>query len=489
MARGGPSRTLKLTYVGDASSLTKANQQAESGLEKLGVGFAKVGKAVAVGVAAVGAGILAFAKVSIDSAIEAEAAQNRLATILTNTGNAADGQVQALNRQAEALERVGVASAGNITTLQAQLATFDLSAATIETLTPAIIDYVIAEKGATASAGDFQSAANGLAQALSGNFASLTATGFVLDDVTRELISNGTEAERAAALVAILESTYAGFNEAARETTEGQLQALKNGFDGLKETIGGALLPVFNDLVGGADVLVGKLRELWEIHGPNIIERFTRIRDRAIEIFTQFKERLPEAIDALRERLDPLIESVTNLGTAFANLFRETFRELRERKSFDGIRQAAGELKEQFDITLTSFNNLLNVISGGDVERSGGIFARVIELQYLKPIQKLIELIEELARIADAVFNAIARQIEAFRGAREGTLQFDLDTGFEGLAGVGPGATRGAQGPTINLTVEGASDPELAARTIVRTLNNSSLRLGAPTRELVGVVI
>jgi hypothetical protein len=41
---------------------------------------------------------------------------------------------------------------------------------------------------------------NGLAQALNGNFASLTKTGFVLDDVTKDLIKNGTEAERTAAI-------------------------------------------------------------------------------------------------------------------------------------------------------------------------------------------------------------------------------------------------------------------------------------------------
>jgi len=489
MARGGPSRTLKLTYVGDASSLTKANSEAESGLAKLGEGFKKVGKAVAVGVAAAAAGILSFAKASIDAAIEAEAAQTRLTTILTNTGNAADGQVAALNRQAEALQRVGVASAGNITTLQAQLATFDLSADTIKTLTPAIVDYVIAEKGAAASAGDFQQAANGLAQALNGNFASLTRTGFVLDDVTKELITNGTEAERAAALVEVLQSTYEGFNAAARETTEGQLVALKNGFDSLKESVGGALLPAFNNLVGGADALVVKLQELWEIHGPNIIERFNSIRDRAIEIFTQFKEKLPEAIDFLKGRFGPLIEAVGNLGTGFIELFRETKKELDARGTFRRMRGQLADLDEQMVATGDAFTNMLNIMAGGDAERSGRAFGIIIDTLFDKPMESFKFTLEQTLLLLEAFFNVFGRQIENIRAAREGRLDFDFDTGFEGLAGVGPGATRGSQGPTINLTVEGATDPELAARTIVRTLNNSSLRLGAPTRELVGVVI
>jgi hypothetical protein len=52
---------------------------------------------------------------------------------------------------------------------------------------------------------------NGLAQALNGNFASLTKTGFVLDEVTKKTISTGTESERAAAIVKVLDSTYKEF--------------------------------------------------------------------------------------------------------------------------------------------------------------------------------------------------------------------------------------------------------------------------------------
>jgi hypothetical protein len=50
-----------------------------------------------------------------------------------------------------------------------------------------------------------------LAQALNGNFASLTRVGFVLDKVTKKTIASGSESERAAAIVKVLESTYKGF--------------------------------------------------------------------------------------------------------------------------------------------------------------------------------------------------------------------------------------------------------------------------------------
>ena len=91
---------------------------------------------------AVAAGAIGFTLVK--SAIQAQAEQERLRKILLTTGTATEQQVKSLIAQAEALEKVGVTSAGNIITLQSQLATFDLQFETIQKLTPAITDYVIA---------------------------------------------------------------------------------------------------------------------------------------------------------------------------------------------------------------------------------------------------------------------------------------------------------------------------------------------------------
>jgi hypothetical protein len=219
--------------------------ESQTKLQELVPVFGKVQAASAIAFA----GITAAAGLSISAAVQAQAEQERLRQILLTTGAATDEQVDALLAQADALQQVGVASAGNITVAQAQLATFDLQFETIEKLTPAIVDYVIAEKGATATGEDFKSMTNGLAQALNGQFGALTRAGFVLDDNTKALISNGTEAERAAAIVDVLSSTYGGFNEAARETAEGRMVALRNSFDDVRTNIGTALLPAFEAIV------------------------------------------------------------------------------------------------------------------------------------------------------------------------------------------------------------------------------------------------
>lgn len=152
---------------------------------------------------------------------EFEGVTNRLSHLLKTATGATEENVQSLIKQAEALEKSGIASKDNIINAQAQLATFDLQHDTINRLIPSITDYVMAERGATATSEDFKSMTNWLAQALQGNFASLTRSGFVLDDHTKSLITNGTEMERAVALASILDWTYKGFNASLMDTAEG----------------------------------------------------------------------------------------------------------------------------------------------------------------------------------------------------------------------------------------------------------------------------
>lgn len=187
-------------------------------------------------------------KDGIKAISEYEASVRRLEILTKNAVWATQGQVNSLVAQAEALDKVWVATKEAIIASQSQLATFDLSTKAIETLTPAIADYVIAEKWATASAEDFRQMTNGLAQALNGNYASLTRTWFILDEDTKKIIETWNEMERTEAIVKVLESTYKWFNETvARSTIEGQMIMTEKAFWDLKETVASAFIPVVQD--------------------------------------------------------------------------------------------------------------------------------------------------------------------------------------------------------------------------------------------------
>jgi hypothetical protein len=237
-----------------------AFKQAENSTDKLVKGVKRL--AGALGLAFGTAQVIAFGKASVKAALDAQAQQQRLAALVKVTVGATDAQIQSLNEQAEALQNIGVVNKENITQTQSQLATFNLQIDTIKALTPAILDYVTAEKGAAASADEFKSMTNGLAQALNGNFASLTKVGFVLDDTTKKTIKNGTEAERAAALVAVLDSTYKDFNKNLALTDAGQMQILANAADDAAENIGIGLIDALKIL--GKDTSVSDLADEME---------------------------------------------------------------------------------------------------------------------------------------------------------------------------------------------------------------------------------
>lgn len=309
---GGGERDLTIRLFANVDDFKKNMRGAQKDTEDFGGKvFNTLGK-VGLAVASAGAAVAGFAvKLGVDSvkaAIEANKQQERLAALLENTGGATRRQIELLNAQAEELGKLGVATKENVTITQSQLATFDLMGGTIAKLTPAIIDYVIAEKGATATTDDFKSMTNGLAQALNGNFASLTATGFVLDDVTKEMIKTGTETERASALVDVLESTYRGFNETAGQTAEGQLIMLQNAFNDSTAAIGEALLPTLLLLVEAFkdNVL------------PRIIDFVDFIVDVAIpaieKFFVNAVDRLTESFGGLRDALEQTNEKMPETG-------------------------------------------------------------------------------------------------------------------------------------------------------------------------------
>jgi hypothetical protein len=297
-------RIFVVKILGDAGSAVAAFKKLQTEGEKatgaLGIQSKQlegVFKQVTIAAAAGFASGVALMTSSIQAAIQAQAEQTRLATILRQTVDASDAQIASLNSQAEALQKVGVVSAGTTSVVQSQLATFDLSVDTIKRLTPAILDYVTAEKGATASTEEFKSMTNGLAQALQGNFASLTKSGFVLDANTKELIKNGTEAQRSAALVTVLNSTYEGFNATLRDTPEGQMQALKNSVNDLQTAFGQLLLPALSAILP----LFQSLAELAQRHSTifgALVITFTAVAG-AVLLYATYLKLLPIRILAV----------------------------------------------------------------------------------------------------------------------------------------------------------------------------------------------
>jgi hypothetical protein len=115
----------------------------------------------------------------------------------------------------------------------------------------------------------------------------------VLDENTKKQIANGTEAERANALVKVLNSTYKDFNKNLRDTDAGKMQVLSNAAQDATTIIGTGLLDALKglgednsvdelatnmqnaalytaDVIRGIGVLTEKLKSLPVLSGLNV---------------------------------------------------------------------------------------------------------------------------------------------------------------------------------------------------------------------------
>jgi hypothetical protein len=277
----------------------KSTSALEKNVKRLGVSLAAAFSVRAV---------VNFGKASVRASLQAQAEQDRLNQLLTVGVGATSSQIAALNDQAEALEKLGVVTAGNITQTQSQLATFNLQTSTIEKLTPAILDYVTAEKGATASTEQFKQMTNGLAQALNGNFTSLTRVGFVIDENTKKQIKSGNESERAQAIVDVLNSTYKDFNKNLRETPAGQMQVLANAAEDAQTIIGTGLIDALMILSG--DTSVEDLAETMQDVATNTSTAITEIAKLGRAVGTFFSGGYGK-IDKFSDDITDLIDRLT----------------------------------------------------------------------------------------------------------------------------------------------------------------------------------
>jgi phage-related protein len=222
------------------------------------------------------AGIVAVSGLCIKEYADSETAVTKLSHIMKTATNASDEQIKSLLDQADALQAVGVVADDTIISLQGQLATFNFTTDTIKALTPAILDVVVAEKGVNATTEDMISYGNAFGMAMEGNYASLTKRGFKLDDNTKSIIANGTETEKATAILKVLDSTYKGLNEKMTETSAGAMIRLNNQFKQLQQEVGKYLVPALiylttqlSNLMTQISPLIDKLPILFDWFSKN----------------------------------------------------------------------------------------------------------------------------------------------------------------------------------------------------------------------------
>jgi hypothetical protein len=213
-----------------------------------------IGGAVAVAAGAAVVGILAD---STKAAMEAEAITKNLEAVIASTGGVAGMSKAAVEELSNSLSLVIPVEDDVITGAQAMLLTFkNINKDIFPATTEAVLDMATAmNRGAIPSAEQLQSTSIMLGKALNDPVAGLTAlgrAGVQFTDAQKEaikaMVEGGDMAGAQAVILKELQSQFGGAARAAGTTFAGQMAIASNQIGNIKEQIGGAMIPVLQQM-------------------------------------------------------------------------------------------------------------------------------------------------------------------------------------------------------------------------------------------------
>jgi hypothetical protein len=415
----GQSRTLKLSILGDVDQLKKSLNTGSTEVDgfagKLG-GFAKkAGAAFAVAGAAAGAYASKLAVDGVKAAIEDEKAQTQLALALENATGATNAQIKATENSIlqmslatgvadddlrPALGRL-VRSTGDITKAQDLLSTaLDISAATGKPL---------------------EAVANSLGKAYDGNTAALGKLGVGLSAAELKTMSFEQVQTR-------LTELFGGAAAANADTYAGKIARVQVAFNEAQETVGTALLPILDKLLG----FINK----------NALP--------AIEAFS--------AAFSLTEG-DGFGKVISDLGTTLKNTFTPIVEGIK--KVFDNVKTAVKNSKDEF----SAFWDVVKFIApkiGSAIGDALSVVGKIAEV-LITVFAKVLGAIKPLINTAIDGINLVIRGLNLIRPGQDIPFikKIGESGGTPGFSGTMPDGTRFSTSGAVDQTA--AEKAQLAA--------------------------
>lgn len=228
-------RTLKLSLLADTKNLTdglaKGSKATEDFGKTIGDAAEKAVKAFAVVGVAVAGFSIAFAK----AAAEDEAAANKLATTIGAVTTATEAQIKEVENYITA---TSLATGITDDTLRPAFERLVRSTKNVESAT-SLMNLALDLSAATGK--PLEAITNALAKAYDGNYTALSRLGLGID-------ANLIKSKDFDAIYKQLNATFGEFSEKRSEETIVKFERLKVALDEAKESVGAALLPVFERL-------------------------------------------------------------------------------------------------------------------------------------------------------------------------------------------------------------------------------------------------
>jgi hypothetical protein len=444
-----------------------------------------VGAAFAAAAAAAGAYAIKIGVEGVKAAIEDEKAQTQLAVALENATGATKAQIAATEQSIlqmslatgvaddelrPALGRL-VRSTSDTEKAQQLLATaLDISAATGKPL---------------------ESVANALGKAYDGNTASLGKLGIGLSAAELKTM-NFTQVQGK------LSDLFGGAAARNADTYAGRIARMQIAFDEAKETIGFALLPILEKLMGfinnNALPIINAFSGAFSLNGNGLGGVITTVGNIITSVFTPIINGMIKAFGYVRDAIGDNLDTFKEFGALIATYVAPVIGTV-----LGGALQVAGKIAGGVIDVIAGVVKILNGLISGAVAGINALISAYNAIPFLPNVSKISTPSVSVPTIRTPTVPTTTTTIPKISApsgggatttssgggvstaAKVAATAAAATTGFIGSAesrGLSDRANseRLGLGTTINLTVTGAFDKEGTARTIVDTLNNSYYR-------------
>jgi len=516
------SRTLKLSILGDVDQLKRSLTTGTKEVQSFGTRVSDFGKKAGLAFAAAGAAAAAYAgKLAIDgvkAAIADEAAQAKLFTTLQNVTGATSAQIAAVEAQ---ILKTSLLTGVTDDELRPS---FDRLVRSTKDVEQATRLQALALDISAGSGKSLEAVTNALAKSAEGQNTALGKLGVGIS--AAELKTMSFEQ-----ITAKLSDTFANQASVQADTFQGKMARLNVAIDEGKETVGAFILDAITPLVSGfINKVVPAIQNVANEIGPKLTPVFKALGDYftnvLIPAFTTLYNFIRDYIvPILNVTLIPIIAALAKAWTTIADALRDNSAELEPlRAAFYAF---AGFLRDTVAPIIGTFitgaiGGIAGVVAAligvvGDVttavtsgfNRVKNFFSNVVNFisdtadDLVSPIVRVFKaaintIIGLWNRLDFAITFTVPDWVPIIGGNRwsSGDIFPDIPMLAKGgivnsptlamIGEAGPEAViplnkSGLMGNNINVTVNGAIDPESTARQIITILNNSSYRgtLGA----------
>lgn len=235
---GGSIEQAKNSSEGLKTSLLNFNQ-AVGAIQNVAAAFSQVSSAVS--------GMTQFYAAQVE-------AETKLQTVMHNTMNASDAEVQSIKDLCSAQQELGVIGDEVQLAGVQELATYASKKSSLETLIPVMNDMIAQQYGFNATQESAVNIATMMGKVFAGQTSALSRYGYTFSEAQEQILKFGTEEEKAATLAEVVRQSVGGVNAELAKTDSGRMVQLNNTIGDMKEQVGQLLLPFESFLTQAAEM-------------------------------------------------------------------------------------------------------------------------------------------------------------------------------------------------------------------------------------------